>query len=105
MTAPQLPAGYLHTEGTAIVDENSTPTRLAGINWYGFDCSSMVAGGLDHQPIDAICRQIADLGFNTIRLPFCVQLVQQNPAITRYLDAETSLQGRPALEIVDAVIN
>lgn len=104
MCAQLLPSGYLHTQGTAIVDENGHPVHLAGVNWYGFDCNSMVVGGLDHQSLDAICRLIADLGFNTIRLPFCVELVQQNPAITRYLDAEPSLQGKPALEIMDVVI-
>lgn len=104
MTQP-LPAGYLHTRGSAILDESNHPVRLAGINWYGFDCTSIVAGGLDHQPLDVICNQIAELGFNTVRLPFCVQLVLENPVITRHLDAEPALQGKPALEIMDAVVD
>ena len=99
-----LPAGYLRTSGTRIVGSDGTPVRLAGVNWYGFDCSAMVAGGLDHQPLDAMCRTIADLGFNHIRLPFCVQMVHQNPAITDLLDRNPSLQGKAALEIMDAII-
>lgn len=99
-----LPAGYLHTSGSRIVDAYGNPVRLAGVNWYGFDCSSMVAGGLDHRPLDAICQLILGLGFNTIRLPFCVQVIQDNPVITRYLDANPALQGLPALTIMDRVI-
>lgn len=99
-----LPSGYLHTEGARILDENNQPVRLAGVNWYGFDCSSLVAGGLDHASLADICGLIAQLGFNLIRLPFAVQAVAENPVITRYLDAEPQLQGKPALEIMDALI-
>ncbi len=99
-----LPAGYLHVQGTQILDENNDPVRLCGVNWYGFDCNSLVAGGLDHLPIDTICGRIVDLGFNTIRIPYCVQLVQSNPPITRYVDAEPALQGKPAMDIMDALV-
>jgi endoglucanase len=104
MTAHSLPGGYLHTRGASIVGEDGNPVRLAGVNWYGFDCPSMVVGGLDHRPLDDLCGLIADLGFNTVRLPFCVELVRENPPITAYLDAEPSLAGKGALEVMDAVI-
>jgi aryl-phospho-beta-D-glucosidase BglC (GH1 family) len=87
------------------VDAAGRTVRLAGVNWYGFDCPSMVAGGLDHQPLDSICQQIAALGFNHIRLPFSVQLVQSNPPISSHLDRNPSLRGRSALQILDAVIS
>jgi endoglucanase len=96
--------GYLRTSGAQIVGADGRPVRLAGVNWYGFDCTGMVAGGLDHAPLDAICRRVLTLGFNVIRLPFSVQMVQQNPPITRFLGANPSLQGRTALQIMDAVI-
>jgi aryl-phospho-beta-D-glucosidase BglC (GH1 family) len=99
-----LPSGYLRTQGTRIVDVTGRALRLAGVNWYGFDCPSMVAGGLDHQPLDSICRQIVTLGFNHIRLPFSVQLVQANPPVTRYLDKNPALRGKTALQIMDAVV-
>jgi endoglucanase len=44
-SGPLLPSGYLHTSGLHIVDEANRPVRLMGVNWYGFDCTSMVAGG------------------------------------------------------------
>lgn len=99
-----LPAGYLHTAGARILDETDRPVRLAGVNWYGFECSSMVAGGLDHQPLDAIVLRIADLGFNHVRLPFSVQMAVENPTIDSYLGANPSLRGRSALDIMDRLI-
>jgi endoglucanase len=99
-----LPPGYLHTSGSRILDEAGRPVRLMGVNWYGFDCNGMVAGGLDHQTVDSICRQIVRLGFNSIRIPFSVQAVLENPPITSYLDANPDLQGMTVLEIMDAII-
>jgi endoglucanase len=100
-----LPTGYLSTQGSRIVGANGVSVRLAGVNWYGFDCTSMVAGGLDRQTLEAICRQIVTMGFNHIRLPFSVQLVQHNPVITRYMDKTPALKGRTSLQIMDAVIS
>src|SRR5437588_12741380 len=103
-SGPFLPTGYLHTLGLQIVDEAGRPVRLMSVNWYGFDCNSMVAGGLDHQTLDALCRRIVDLGFNSVRLPFSVQAVLENPPITAYLDSNPMLQGLTVLEIMDAVV-
>jgi endoglucanase len=99
-----LPSGYLHTQGAQIVDANNNPVRLAGVNWYGFDCNSYVAGGLDHQPLSYICQKIANIGFNVIRLPFSVDVVQNNPTVTQYLNANPSLSGLTALQIMDKLI-
>ena len=100
-----LPQGYLHTAGAQITASDGTPVRLAGVNWYGFECNSFVAGGLDHQTLDFICQKTVSLGFNVIRLPFSVQLVLQNPVVTSYLNANPSLQGLPALDIMGRVIS
>ena len=102
--AAPLPAGYFHTWGAQILDAGNNPVCLAGVNWYGFDCNSMVPGGLSYQTLDCICRKVANLGFNLIRLPYSVQAVQSNPRIDNYLDANDRLQGRTVLQIMDALI-
>lgn len=99
-----LPDGYLHTSGSSILGADNAPVRLAGVNWYGFECNSMVAGGLDHRTIGAIAGTIRDLGFNHVRLPFSVEAVQDNPTVEQFLDAEPPLIGRHVLEIMDAVV-
>jgi len=103
MAAP-LPSGYLHTQGAQIRDTNNNPVRLAGVNWYGFDCNSMVPGGLNYQTLDHICQKVANLGFNLIRLPYSVQAVKSNPPIHNYLEANPGLRGLTVLQIMDAVI-
>lgn len=102
--AAPLPSGYLHTWSAQILDTNNNPVRLAGVNWYGFDCNSMVPGGLDYQTLDYICQKVANLGFNLIRLPYSVQAVKSNPPIHKYLEANPSLRGLTVLQIMDAVI-
>ncbi len=102
--AAPLPAGYFHTRGAQILDARNNPVRLAGVNWYGFECNSMVPGGLSYQTLDYICRKVVNLGFNLIRLPYSVQAVRSNPRIDNYLDANGHLQGRTVLQIMDALI-
>jgi endoglucanase len=102
--AAPLPAGYLHTRGAQILDAKNKPVRLAGVSWYGFDCNSMVPGGLNYRTLDYICRQVRNLGFNLIRLPYSIQAVRSNPRINNYLEANPSLRGRTVLQIMDAVI-
>lgn len=99
-----LPSGYLHTRGSEIVSESGERVRLAGGNWYGFDCSGMVPGGLDYRGIDDVCRIVVELGFNHVRLPYCVQAVVENPRISAGMAREPSLRGAPVLEIMDAVV-
>jgi len=95
---------YLHTSGSQILDLDNKPFRIAGVNWYGFDCDSMVPGGLGRTTIESTCSQIKALGFNCIRLPFCVQAVLQNQPRTQYLDAEPDLKGKTSLEIMDVLV-
>ncbi len=102
--AAALPAGYFHTRGAQILDAGNNPVCLAGVNWYGFECNTMVPGGLSYQTLDYICRKVVNLGFNLIRLPYSVQAVQSNPRIDNYLDANDHLQGRTVLQIMDALI-
>lgn len=99
-----LPAGYLHTRGADIVGSNGAVVRFAGVNWFGFESEAFVAGGLDVRTLDQICASIVELGFNMIRLPFSVEMVERNPRITRFVGAQPGLAGMRALEIMDALV-
>ncbi|WP_421991653.1 cellulase family glycosylhydrolase [Roseococcus sp.] len=71
---------WLKANGGHLVTEDNTPFRVKGTNWYGFDSvlmpgglwtrayKTIVIGGATHK---GILDQIAELGFNTIRLPVC----------------------------------
>jgi endoglucanase len=102
--AMQSPIHYWHTNGNRIVDANGHPVRIAAVNWFGMENLYFLPAGLDRQPLDAILSRVRKLGFNTIRLPFSNQVVEANPAVTGQLNANASLQGLHALDILDRIV-
>jgi endoglucanase len=63
--------GYWHTSGRRILDSAGNPVRIAGINWFGFETSNLVVHGLWTRDYQDMLRQVASLGYNTLRLPYC----------------------------------
>ncbi len=97
--------GYLHTNGPRILDAQGHAVLLAGVNWYGFDCSDMVAGGLHLRTVSTLCEHVASLGFNCLRLPYCVQSILDGAPISNGLDRMPELLGRTPLEVLDVVVD
>jgi aryl-phospho-beta-D-glucosidase BglC (GH1 family) len=95
---------WLSTRGTQIVDHAGHPVYLNGLNWYGAEEGDFVVGGLDYAPYETILQAIEQRGFNSIRIPFSNQMVEQNPVVTAHLAANPSLQGLHALDILDRII-
>lgn len=96
----------LRTDGPVIRDSSGAAVRLISVNWFGFDQGEYVAGGLDHMPLEQLAKQIRSMGFNSVRLPWANQVVEENPVVPGYaLTANPQLQGKHALEIMDAVID
>lgn len=101
---PRLP-GPLHTDGRWIVDAEGRRVKLAGVNWSGAETQSFVVGGLDVRPLDDLAALVAAGGFNSVRLPWSNQLVEEDPVVAAdHLAANRDLQGRHALEVLDAVV-
>src|SRR3954471_19515677 len=95
----------LHTQGRWIVDRHGHHVKLAGVNWFGAESAEFVVGGLDKQPLAQIARTIRRGGFNSVRLPWSNQLVKENPVVAPdLLAANPRLQGKRALEVLDAVV-
>lgn len=95
---------WLHAEGTQIVDATNAPVHLAGLNWYGSEQQDFVVGGLDFESYQSILWAIKRAGYNTVRLPFSDQMVEQNPIITAHVQANPELSGLHALDVFDRVI-
>ena len=102
--------GYWHTSGNQILDANGTVVRIAGINWYGFETTRAVAGGLTSQDYKAILGTIKSEGYNTVRIPFSNQMVEtpQVPSSISFSNSSgtinTDLQGLNSLQILDKVV-
>lgn len=99
-------AGYWHTSGSQILDTYGNPVRIAGINWFGFETGDQVVHGLTTQDYHQILHTISASGFNTIRLPYSNQMVE-NPIVPTDLNTTTinqDLAGLTSLEIMDKII-
>ncbi|HEY3869881.1 MAG TPA: cellulase family glycosylhydrolase, partial [Actinocrinis sp.] len=108
--ASGLGAGYWHTSGSQILDSNGSAVRIAGINWYGFETTDEVAHGLWAQDYHTIVDDIKSLGYNTIRIPFSNQMVE-DPVVPSNLSyygqsgpINTDLKGLNSLQILDKII-
>ena len=103
---PNLPAVPLHTQSRFIMDANGKRIKLAGVSWYGGESADFVPMGLDHADVHDIAHAVKLLGFNSVRLPWALQLYEQNPVVTASLvSANPPLQGKTVLEVFDAVID
>ncbi|MGD0831250.1 MAG: glycoside hydrolase family 5 protein [Terracidiphilus sp.] len=92
-------AGYWHTSGAKILDANGATVRIAGINWYGFEGTNYIAGGIGDQDFHAILDTIKTLGYNVVRIPFSNEMVESDPiptAYTTWADSTAAPSGGPA---------
>lgn len=123
--AAQEPAtwvGPLSTRGRYIVDATGNRFKLKSGNWHGasgtwtgsgdvHDPANHHAGemafqtplGLDRAPIDSVIDGFAELGLNSVRLPFSNQMVHDTSPVPD-LPANPGLRGRTPLQVYDAVV-
>ncbi|MBN6040083.1 glycoside hydrolase family 5 protein [Amycolatopsis sp. 195334CR] len=115
-------AAPLSTRGRYIVDANGDRFKLKSANWHGAsgtwngegdinDPATHHAGerayqtplGLDRVPIDTVIDGLAELGLNSVRLPFSnAMLHDQNPVPD--LPANPELRGLTPLRVYDRVV-
>ena len=69
-----LGVGPLHTDGGNIVDGEGRVVHISGVNWFGLETGTFAPQGLWARGLDSMLDQIAQTGFNTIRLPYSDQL-------------------------------
>jgi endoglucanase len=103
----KLPPLPLRTHGRWVVDALGHRVKFAGINWYGFDSSDFVIGGLQANSLQSIIDwMVTILGANAVRIPYSLELLHRNPVITNrtLIAANPQFYGRKAIEILDAVI-
>lgn len=105
----RVPAFPLKTKGRWIIDQDGLRVKLACVNWGGADEKDGVVGGLHWRTTAGIASTFKDMGFNCVRLPWSVWMVETNPAIAPertidLLEANPQLMGLTALDILDAVI-
>ncbi len=98
-------ADFFHTSGDQIVDINGKDVRIAGVNWFGFETSNYVVHGLWARGYKDMMNQMVQLGFNTIRLPYSMDIF--NPANVPNginFSLNPDLQGLSSLQILDKIV-
>ncbi len=101
---------YLHASGSKLYDASGNEVRMTGISWFGFETDQQVYHGLWSVNMENVLNTVADHGFNVLRIPLSVQLVNQwrngnggTPGSINY-SANPSLQGMTSLQILDTSI-
>ena len=95
----------LSTNGRYIVDAHGQRVRLAGVNWYGASEDFGVPAGLDRVNLGALAKLIAAQGFNCVRFPFSLWMLEQTAPVPRqYLAANPDLHGFTPIEVYDACV-
>ena len=94
---------WLFTDGNQIVDADGNPVWLTGINWFGYNTGTNTFDGLWTCDLNQSIQEIANHGFNVLRVPFSAELILQwsrgeypqanfNQATNSYLVGMDSLQ-------------
>ena len=101
--APQLP---LKTQGGTIVDAAGKEVVLQGVNWFGFETANHAPHGLWTRDYLEMLAQIKAQGFNTIRMPFSLQMLDSTT--TSGIDygngRNAALQGKTPQQVMDIII-
>lgn len=97
--------GYLKTSGREIVDAVTGDTvRLVGVNWHGAEGFTHVPGGMWARNYRDMMDQMADTGFNLLRIPVSPAVLtgDTGDAINGLLNP--SLDGLSAIEVLDEIV-
>ena len=93
---------WLHVnENAEIVDMYGNPVWITGCNWFGFNAGSQVFDGVWSQNMHSMLSQIADHGFNFLRVPMSTEILLQwkngdpdpaTPKVNEYTNPELTIE-------------
>ena len=94
---------WLHVnENAEIVDMDGNPVWLTGCNWFGYNVGSQVFDGVWSRNMHEMLQEIADHGFNFLRVPMSTEILLQwkngdpdpaTPKVNQYSNPELTLEG------------
>ncbi len=98
-------AGWCHTAGNRIVDDQGQPVHWNGISWFGFETSNYAPHGLWQASLDSFLDLLAQNGFNLLRVPWCNEMLhtERLPNVSAG-HANPGLKGKRPIEVLDALL-
>lgn len=100
---------WLSTDGNKIIDRDGKEVWLTGVNWFGYNTGTNIFDGLWSCDLNTSLSEIANHGFNLLRIPFSSELILQwkkgeYPKANYNDHINSYLKGMNSLEIFDYVI-
>jgi aryl-phospho-beta-D-glucosidase BglC (GH1 family) len=96
---------FFHTAGNQIVDVNGNPVRISAVSWFGFETTTYVVQGLWARNYKDMMNQMAQLGFNTIRIPYSEDIFNAaNAPNSINYSLNPDLAGLSSLQILDKIV-
>ncbi len=103
--ASAAPTGW-HTAGTKVLAPSGTEFVIGGVNWYGFETRDKVIHGLWARNFTDIVDQIAQYGFNTVRIPFSNEMWETSPVVSNSkVSACPACKGKSARDVLAMIVN
>ncbi|WP_203073609.1 Calx-beta domain-containing protein [Falsiroseomonas ponticola] len=98
--------GVLSTSGRDIVDATGQAVKIAAVNWFGMEGTTFAPHGLDVRNWRDMMDQMAETGFNAIRLPFSAEAVLRGGTPNGINFAlNPDLAGLTPLQIMDRIVD
>jgi chitinase len=98
--------GFLSTSGNQIVDETGEAVRITGVNWFGMESSTFTPHGLWARNWQDMMEEMAEVGFNTIRLPFSLEAFQPGKVANGIdFSKNPDLVGLTPIQILDRIVD
>lgn len=103
-TTPEFTAPFSVSSGK-IYDTKNKEISLRGVNWFGFETQDGIVHGLWSISYKDTIKQMKQLGFNSVRLPFCPGSLKTSkfPSSINY-QVNPELQGKNSLQAMDIII-
>jgi endoglucanase len=103
---PANEGGFLRSSHGRLVNAACQEVQLTGVNWFGMETSSFAPHGLDVRNWQAMLNQIVEAGFNTIRLPFSNQFLDDPMALPEGINYRLNpdLRGLHGLSLLDKIV-
>jgi endoglucanase len=103
---PTEAAQSSYTTSKNLILKDGKTIQLRGVNWFGSETSDKVFHGLWARSYKSMIKQMKNVGFNAIRVPFCPKTLK-NEVITSYIDFDKNpgLESLKSLDVIDKIIN
>ena len=83
LPARRTEGSYLTVRGSDLCNDKGEVVRLTGVNWFGFETTNMFPHGLWARDYHGVLKQVRQMGFNCIRIPFSNEMLHADSQVDK----------------------